>query len=140
MYGDEKGKEYRQMFEPQPEEKNLPKVQIFDTCKAVINVIPACVHAHDSATGKKKEDVEEFNGDDPYDGFRYLLKRAHLYMKESQEIFAEKQIIGNIMSEFEQTGDYNHLYRRMEKHEHDQRKSQMLAVSPADRRHINRAH
>jgi hypothetical protein len=57
-------------------------------------------------------------------------------MKESQEIFAEKQIIGNIMSEFEQTGDYNHLYRRMEKHEHDQRKSKMLAVSAADRRHI----
>jgi hypothetical protein len=140
MYGDEKGKEYTKMFEPQPEETNLPKVQIFDTCSAVINVIPSCVHAHDSATGKKKEDVEEFNGDDPYDGFRYLLKRAHLYMKESQEIFAQKQIVGNIMAEFDQTGDYTHLYRRMEKYEHDQRKSQMLAVSPADRRHVGLKH
>jgi hypothetical protein len=76
LYGEKKGKEYREMFQPQPEETNLPKVQIFDTCKAVINVIPSCVHAHDSATGKKKEDVEEFNGDDPYDGFRYLLKTS----------------------------------------------------------------
>jgi hypothetical protein len=39
LYGEKKGKEYVEMFQPQAEETNLPKVQIFDTCKAVINVV-----------------------------------------------------------------------------------------------------
>jgi hypothetical protein len=57
LYGPEKGKEYVAMFAPEPPETNLPKLQIFNTCEGIINVIPACVHAHDASTGKKKEDV-----------------------------------------------------------------------------------
>jgi hypothetical protein len=133
LYGDAKGKEYLDLFAPQAPETNLPKLQIFDTCEGIINVIPSCVHAHDSSTGKKKEDVEEFNGDDPYDGCRYLIKRAHAYMREATEEAAERKKLGNIMGEFEQTGDFTHLYRRMEKYEADQRSSAHVAVSRADR-------
>ena len=120
LYGDDKGREYLRMFEPQAPETNLPKLQIFNHCEGIINVLPSCVYAHDKTTGKKKEDVEEFNGDDPYDGMRYLIKRAHQYLAESKEVFAEKKKLGSIMMEFDQTGDYNHLYRRMERYESDQ--------------------
>ena len=120
LYGDDKGREYLRMFEPQAPETNLPKLQMFDTCEGIINVLPACVYAHDKTTGKKKEDVAEFNGDDPYDGMRYGIKRVHQYLAESKEVFAEKKKLGSIMMEFDQTGDYNHLYRRMEKYESDQ--------------------
>lgn len=132
FYGEEKAKEYVRMFAAPKPELNLPKFQIFNTCTGIINVIPSCVHAHDKGTGKKKEDVEEFNGDDPYDGTRYLIKRAHRYMYESKELFLEKKKLANIMTEFEQGGDMTHLYRRMEKYEADAGRTQ-IAVSPADR-------
>jgi hypothetical protein len=133
FYGDEKGREYMDLFAPQPQETGLPKLQIFNTCSGIINVLPSCVHASDKGSGKKKEDVEEFNGDDPYDGCRYLIKRAHAYLREATEEAAQRKKLGNIMGEFEQTGDFTHLYRRMEKYEDDQRQGQMLAVSRADR-------
>jgi hypothetical protein len=123
LYGPQKGREYLQLFEPPKVEKNLPKLQIFDTCPGIINVLPSCVHAGDKASGKKREDVAEFNGDDPYDGVRYLIKRVHAYLKEAQDSLEEREKLGNIMGEFEKTGDYTHLYRQMEKLEADNRQS-----------------
>ena len=42
LYGDDKGREYLKMFEPQAPETNLPKLQIFKSCEGIIGVLPSC--------------------------------------------------------------------------------------------------
>lgn len=139
IYGEEKAAEYRALFEPEKPELNIPKFQIFSTCPAIINVIPSLVHADDKREGTKKEDVKEFNGDDPYDGTRYLIKRAHLYVSEAKDEAAQRAALGNIMADFEQTGDYTTLYRRMERYEADQSRDNSMAVSRFSRSRGRRA-
>ncbi len=68
-YGKEKYDEYVKFFEEEPEELNLPKLQVFSTCDAFIDAIGQCVIDPDNP-----EDVQEFVGDDPYDGGRYGLQ------------------------------------------------------------------
>jgi hypothetical protein len=133
FHGQEKAQAYVQMFKPQEPETNLPKLLMFNTCEGIISCIPSCVHEHDKTSGKKKEDVAEFNGDDPYDGTRYLIKRAHQYIRESRELFKEKKKLSDIMEEFDEKGDMTHLYRRMEKYESDQNRGAQVAVSRFDR-------
>lgn len=127
MYGPNKAKEYQMMFVPPKPETNLPKLQIFDTCPVLIQTIPALVHADPKKDGKKKEDVQEFDGDDSYDGVRYLLKRIEQYLKEATDEHERQQKLGNIMADFEQTGDFTHLYRQMERYEADEREASQFA-------------
>ena len=109
IYGQKRVEEYYQMFAPDPPEKNIPRLQIFKTCVNVIEVIPAC-----EASVTNPEDVKEFDGDDPYDGCRYLLKAVDRYVNGLGEAALKYQAIGKIIDEFETTGDYNSLHRRME--------------------------
>jgi hypothetical protein len=64
-------------------ESNLPKLQIFNTCKELIRVIPLCVYDE-----KNKEDVAEFEGDDAYDCLRYILKAIVKYQDEAKDEMA----------------------------------------------------
>lgn len=79
---------YLEQFAPEPEESNLPKVQIFNTCPMLINAIKSCVYDKINP-----QDVAEFAGDDPYDGFRYLVDAADRYFEEASDEFnrIEKQ-------------------------------------------------
>ena len=77
-YGQAKYDEYVKFFEEEPDELNLPKLQIFEHCQAVIDCIPNCIYDPDNP-----EDVKEFDGDDPYDGLRYLLQAVSRFKDTS---------------------------------------------------------
>lgn len=101
--------DYLESFKPEVAEGNLPKLQIFRNCPEVRKAIPLCVYDKNH-----KEDVAEFNGDDPYDAARYLVKLAENYMRESP-VAGHLDKLAKVMTDFERTGDYTQLHRRMER-------------------------
>jgi len=58
-------------------EEDIPRLQITKDCPVLIKTIPLCVYDE-----KNIEDVKEFDGDDPYDNLRYLLKTADRFKLE----------------------------------------------------------
>ena len=60
--------EYKDAFETRQKQEVLPGLLIHDSCPRIIEVLQNVVH---SLTNP--EDVEKRDGDDPYDGFRYLV-------------------------------------------------------------------
>lgn len=104
--------EYRSLFVPEPEETNLPKLQIFNTCQNIISTIKAMANDEE-----KPNDVMPFDGDDPYDGFRYGLKAVDFYLSGLDEEAKIRTRLGNIMQHLEDTGDQTVYHRQMEKFE-----------------------
>lgn len=102
--------DYRNMFVPEPEETNLPKLQIFNTCKVIINTIKAM-----SNDEEKVNDVLAFDGDDAYDGFRYGLKAVDFYLSGLTEEAKIRADLGKIYNNLEVTGDQTTFHRQMEK-------------------------
>ena len=103
--------DYIALFKEDKPETNLPRIQIFNTCPVLIATIPMCVYAK-----RRPEDVEEFNGDDPYDGFRYLCKLMDSMSEPSEEATSRKKL-QTILDDFQNDGDATRFYRRMQKHE-----------------------
>lgn len=112
MYGTERYHDYQGMFLPDQPETNIPQIQIMDCCPLLIECIPLCVYDE-----KHSEDVEKFDGDDPYDTIRYWLKRANRYLDEMREKAQRHRSLDMILRKFEGTKDYNYLHREMEKYE-----------------------
>ncbi len=114
--GEEASLRYRQYFDPEPPEENLPQFQVFDTCPEFIRAVIACV-----SDPKKPEDVLKFDGDDPYDGGRYGFKRVHRYFDESAD--AHKSLVrrDTVIEKLRATGDMTSFYQEMEKLEEDER-------------------
>lgn len=108
-YGLAQYKQYIDSFNPQPEEKNLPKLQIFKTCPELIKAIKMCFYAKPKE-GNVAEDVAEFLGDDPYDTLRYGLDEADKFFTESENEFLNLQRRQAIVGELEKTGDYTKFY------------------------------
>jgi hypothetical protein len=106
---------YIELFAPPAIEQNLPRLQIFNTCKQLIECIPLCIY-----DDKNVEDVKEWQvsdsqvGDDPYDCLRYLLKRVDRYIKESHNEFEYRAREQRVVSELAQTGNQTVYYRKME--------------------------
>lgn len=100
---------YKAQFFDEPEEDNLPVLQIFETCKILIETIPMCIYDE-----KKIEDIAEFEGDDPIDDLRYFCKTAKQFLTgeiAGLSLAAKKQ---QIVQEANETGDMTSYYRRME--------------------------
>lgn len=99
---------YMDQFLPKEQETNIPKVQIFNTCELLREVIRSCVHDE-----KNPEDVQEFDGDDPYDSFRYLCMayREITLTKRIMEERATREAALKKASDGNMTG----FYRTMEK-------------------------
>lgn len=112
MYGTKAYNDYQNMFMPDKPETNIPVIQIMDSCPELIECIPLCVYDE-----KHVEDVEKFDGDDPYDTLRYWLKRANRYLDEMKDKAIRQSNLSIILSKFKETGDYNYLHRQMEKYE-----------------------
>jgi hypothetical protein len=125
--GDEAYQIYMKMFQPILPEANLPKLQIFKHCVKVIDAIKACVHDKD-----KVEDVAEFDGDDPYDGLRYLVDSAERYLKTSQFEQKKNEEKEHVLKLLEESKDWTAFYRRME---HLERKNPTQIVKRYARRH-----
>lgn len=119
--GQDEYAKYCDLFVPEPIEDNLPRLQVFDTCKEFIKAIPLCVYNADSNSSKDKEDVAEFDGDDPYDGGRYGIKAVDNYFNLSLREHRKATALDSILTDFKRTGDYTSLHRKMEKFERTSR-------------------
>lgn len=110
--GEKAWKAYENSFIPDLPETNLPKLQIFNYCQDLIEVIPQC-----SNNPKKPEDILKFDGDDFYDDIRYWLKAADNYVTYARKEYNKRVEIGNIVRDFAANGNQTQFYRRMEKAE-----------------------
>lgn len=117
MHGTEALKEYTKYFTPSEPERNLPRLQIFsrdyegnsESTKALellYEVIPSCVYDE-----IKKEDVKEFDGDDPYDCLRIGLYRLRDYFSDATDEQAKLQKMGLAANVLKQTNDQTSFYR-----------------------------
>lgn len=99
---------YLEQFIEQKVETNLPKVQIFKSCPLLINAIKSCVYDKNNP-----QDVAEFAGDDPYDGFRYLVDASDKYFEESANEFSRIEAQQKIVDDLrEEAIDMTMFYRR----------------------------
>jgi hypothetical protein len=118
IYGEKAYKEYASMFEPEKPETNIPKLQVFKDSRLYVDsdldafedVIPLCVY-----DDVKTEDVMEFDGDDPYDGGRYLVKEIHRWVEKSAVVSEDREKLNQVLQYLENSGDMTGFYRRMEK-------------------------
>lgn len=116
-------KAYHRLFDPQVEEKDIPKLQIFccdkddhincsNCCPQLIQAIKAC--SYDTPKDDKPaEDVKEFEGDDPYDGIRYILDTADRYFDEAKDEFKLIQRQSALISKLENDKDFTAFYHNM---------------------------
>lgn len=108
--GMEAYKNYVISFEPEEPETNLPKIQIFRELTILRRTIPLCVYDDNN-----KEDVAEFDGDDPYDTFRYLIKAVdHYNFGLLQGKSNRLKQLSTVIAEFEKSGDYTSFHRKLE--------------------------
>lgn len=122
--GLEEYKSYLSLFDPPEPETNIPKLQIFmcdqeqheghpNCCPTMINSIKACSYDSKSKDGKAKEDVAEFEGDDPYDDLRYAVDTAENYFNEASEEFKRVQKEAAMIAQLNATQDWTGFYRNM---------------------------
>jgi hypothetical protein len=115
-YGPKALEGYKKQFYDEPEEENLPVLQIFESCKVLINTIPLAIYDE-----KKVEDIAEFEGDDPLDCLRYACKTAKRFLTGeigNLSLVEKKQ---EVLSDYEIDNDTTRMYRRLEAIEmHDQ--------------------
>lgn len=103
-------KNYVISFEPEEPELNLPKLQIFRSLPILRKAIPLCVYDEDH-----KEDVAEFDGDDPYDTARYLGMAVDRYnFGRLQGKSDHLQKLAGVITDLEKNGDYTSFYRKLE--------------------------
>jgi hypothetical protein len=101
-------KSYLNSFSAPEPENNLPKLQIFSSCKLLIEAIKAC-----SYDKKKIEDIAQFQGDDPIDGLRYLVDAAEQYFEVAAEEFKRIQKQEELVNKLSKDSDWTAFYRQM---------------------------
>ena len=115
-YGPVAMESYKKQFYDEPEENNLPVLQIFEECKTLIDTIPMCIY-----DDKKIEDIAEFEGDDPIDNLRYFCKAAKKFLDGELGNLSAAEQIQKVIARKEETGDMTTFYRQMEaieRHDH----------------------
>ena len=117
-YGPQAYKDYTDLFKPEAEETNLPRLLVTKSCNEFRKVIPACVYPNDDGKGRKKaEDVAEFTGDDAYDGGRYFIKAVDDYYALSTTLHEKHSVLDQIVSQLSRTNDWNTYHRQMAAYE-----------------------
>ena len=111
-HGDSAYHAYLNSFIAPGPEKNIPKLQIFNTCPLLIQAIKTCQYAKAGSDGKSPEDVAEFDGDDPYDGIRYMVDSADRYFSDSAKEFSKIQEKEAIIRRVQATSDWTAFYRQ----------------------------
>lgn len=119
---------YKKQFYDEPEEDNIPILQIFDTCKILIDTIPMCIY-----DDKKIEDIAEFEGDDPIDDLRYFCKAVKRFIDGEIGNLSVAEKIAQVEQHLQTTGDMTAYYRMMEKIERDNEMTMQNCV-PISRR------
>ena len=110
--GLEEHQKYLDSFKEEvPEDINsLPRLQIFDNLTLLKEVIPACIPDE-----HRKEDVQAFDGDDPYDTLRYGLKEVDSYLNDAKRNYKDVQEKQDIEVKLEQTGNFHNYFMQMKK-------------------------
>jgi len=112
-HGDAGYQSYKRRFSVPTTEENIPRLQIFDVSpegKAITllpEAIKSCVYDKTNP-----EDVAEFEGDDPYDNIRYVVDTVDKYFDEAEAEFKEVQARQQLVEDFNNTQDWNMLFRR----------------------------
>lgn len=120
-------KSYITSFEPEEPETNLPKIQIFQDLMVLRKTIPLCIYDDNS-----KEDVAEFDGDDPYDTLRYNIKAVDLFNFNRLQHKSDKfQKLACVIKEFEENKDWTSFHRKLEKLE----QKKISPIRPMRRQH-----
>jgi hypothetical protein len=121
LYGQSRLLEYLSFFAEQPDETNLPKLQIFEyspegiSNQALGECIAQCIYDDKDTDGKPAEDVKEFDGDDYYDMLRMMLRAVNDYFTGVKNEFEERQKIEMIYEKLQQTQNQTAFYRAMER-------------------------
>ncbi len=123
--GEQEYRNYLSLYDPPHEEENLPKLQILrceetntehyghpNCCNTLIETIKACTYDKPK-NNKPAEDVAEFDGDDPYDGIRYLVDAAERYFEEAGEEFKKVQAQEAQLIRLANGSDWTAFYRNM---------------------------
>ena len=108
-------KSYMNSFNPVEPETNIPKLQIFkDACPILIEAIKAA--SYDKPKNNKvAEDIQEFDGDDPIDGLRYIVDAAENYFDDSNQEFKRIQKQEQLVQKLSTSNDWTAYYRNMNK-------------------------
>lgn len=110
MYGPEALESYKKQFYDEPDEENIPLLQIFEDCKVLIDTIPMCIY-----DDKKIEDIAEFEGDDPIDCLRYFAKAVKKFiMGELGDGLSKAQKKQEAIDTLAMNSDMTAFYRKME--------------------------
>lgn len=121
---------YVKSFVPVVSESNLPKLQFFNNpdVKLIWDALKMCVYEKSGTDGKKKEDVAEFQGDDPYDMLRMLVHSADRFLGEGIKEQEKLQQIESVINRFQQTQDMTSYYRNMRRLESESSMKPVLRV------------
>lgn len=103
-------KSYLNSFAPKELENNIPRLQIFNTNPILINAIKACSYDKPK-NGKPAEDVAEFEGDDPYDGIRYIVDTADSFFDDANSEFQKVQKEQKLIELLNNNQDWTAFYR-----------------------------
>lgn len=106
-FGTTAHQQYLDSFQPTKEETNLPQLQVFSTCRELRKCLPLCVY-HET----KKDDVAQFEDDDPYDCCKYLVIAAEDYMRPNPIAVKERKR-AEVLAELKQRNDQTLFYRKM---------------------------
>lgn len=109
MYGSEKYQEYLRFFDEEMPETDLPKLQIFSNVTGLPDALSQCVYDENNP-----EDVAEFDGDDPYDGGRYLIQAVARWKEKARregKKYEALQHLENYLKKSDQTQFYIHAPR-----------------------------
>lgn len=131
---------YLESFKPVDNE-NIPRLmfQRDDDIKLIWEALKACTYAKSNNDGKKKEDVAEFNGDDPYDMLRMIMHAVDLWFGESTTAQRKLDKTQEVIMRLEQTGDMTSYYRNMRKLESDNTDFKPVMLFKNPRRRLSRA-
>ena len=114
-------KSYLDSFDEPEIESNLPKLQIFDSCRVLSEAIKAC-----SYDKKKIEDIAGFAGDDPIDALRYLVDAADNYFDTAEGEFKIIQKREQLAAKLAASNDWTAFYRNMTELERNRQKPVLM--------------
>ena len=109
VLGDKAADEYAALFRPEAPESFLPQFQVFECCTKTIETIPLCIYD----TKNRPEDVQEFDGDDPYDETRYGLQACQHYLDFGVQEHDHAAEVSKVCSQLEQSGSMTQFYINM---------------------------
>jgi hypothetical protein len=114
VQGLEAHNQYLDLFKSEPPETEIPKLQFFQGfTEDLLSALQAAQFDE-----KDKEDYADFDGDDPIDCLRYLLKASSVYLETTNRLSEFLKEEGRIHKALEESGDMTSFYMRMQMLDH----------------------